>query len=72
MDVSELLCDLQQLRAGYLITCVKSEADSRHINLTLNPVGFLFPEGALKSYLRELPEPLMTLELYDDWIQASK
>ncbi|KAM9715745.1 LOW QUALITY PROTEIN: rho GTPase-activating protein 44-like [Menidia menidia] len=27
--------------------------------------------GALKSYLRELPEPLMTLELYNDWIQAS-
>lgn len=33
---------------------------------------FFFPEGALKSYLRELPEPLMTLELYDEWIQASK
>uniref|UniRef100_A0AAQ4QQ10 Rho GTPase-activating protein 44 n=1 Tax=Gasterosteus aculeatus aculeatus TaxID=481459 RepID=A0AAQ4QQ10_GASAC len=28
--------------------------------------------GALKSYLRELPEPLMTYELYEDWIQASK
>ncbi|XP_030262721.1 rho GTPase-activating protein 44 isoform X7 [Sparus aurata] len=27
--------------------------------------------GALKSYLRELPEPLMTTELYDEWIQAS-
>ncbi|XP_053530869.1 rho GTPase-activating protein 44 isoform X7 [Ictalurus punctatus] len=27
--------------------------------------------GALKSYLRELPEPLMTSQLYDDWIQAS-
>ncbi|XP_067313170.1 rho GTPase-activating protein 44 isoform X3 [Pseudorasbora parva] len=27
--------------------------------------------GALKSYLRELPEPLMSLELYDEWIQAS-
>ncbi|XP_051273539.1 rho GTPase-activating protein 44 isoform X2 [Dicentrarchus labrax] len=27
--------------------------------------------GALKSYLRELPEPLMTYELYNDWIQAS-
>ncbi|KAM9783448.1 rho GTPase-activating protein 44-like isoform 7-T8 [Syngnathus typhle] len=27
--------------------------------------------GALKSYLRELPEPLMTMELYDEWIQAS-
>ncbi|KAM6964423.1 rho GTPase-activating protein 44-like isoform 5-T5 [Tautogolabrus adspersus] len=27
--------------------------------------------GALKSYLRELPEPLMSYELYNDWIQAS-
>ncbi|XP_059386750.1 rho GTPase-activating protein 17a isoform X2 [Carassius carassius] len=27
--------------------------------------------GALKSYLRELPEPLMTYQLYDGWIQAS-
>lgn len=28
--------------------------------------------SALKSYLRELPEPLMTYKLYDDWIAASK
>lgn len=28
--------------------------------------------GALKSYLRELPEPLLTFDLYDEWIQASK
>ncbi|XP_046722173.1 rho GTPase-activating protein 17b isoform X2 [Silurus meridionalis] len=27
--------------------------------------------GALKSYLRELPEPLMTFQLYDEWNQAS-
>uniref|UniRef100_A0A8C9VV77 Rho GTPase-activating protein 17 n=1 Tax=Scleropages formosus TaxID=113540 RepID=A0A8C9VV77_SCLFO len=27
--------------------------------------------GALKSYLRELPEPLMTFHLYDEWIRAS-
>ncbi|XP_028989066.1 rho GTPase-activating protein 17a isoform X5 [Betta splendens] len=27
--------------------------------------------GALKSYLRELPEPLMTHQFYDEWIQAS-
>ncbi|XP_069569580.1 rho GTPase-activating protein 17b isoform X3 [Brachyistius frenatus] len=26
--------------------------------------------GALKSYLRELPEPLMTFGLYDEWLQA--
>lgn len=27
--------------------------------------------GALKSYLRELPEPLMTYQLYEEWIHAS-
>lgn len=27
--------------------------------------------GALKSYLRELPEPLMTFGLYNEWTQAS-
>jgi hypothetical protein len=28
--------------------------------------------GALKSYLRELPEPLMTHALYDEWIAAAR
>eukprot|EP00079_Xenopus_tropicalis_P015822 XP_004913943.1 PREDICTED: SH3 domain-binding protein 1 [Xenopus tropicalis] len=27
--------------------------------------------GALKSYLRELPEPLMTSELFDDWMTCA-
>ncbi|XP_032077020.1 SH3 domain-binding protein 1 [Thamnophis elegans] len=27
--------------------------------------------GALKCYLRELPQPLMTSELYDDWLKAA-
>jgi hypothetical protein len=28
--------------------------------------------GALKSYLRELPEPLLTYNLYHEWINAAK
>ncbi|KAK2585850.1 hypothetical protein KPH14_010444 [Odynerus spinipes] len=28
--------------------------------------------GALKSYLRELPEPLLTYKLYPDWMAAAK
>ncbi|XP_066601578.1 rho GTPase-activating protein 44-like isoform X2 [Prorops nasuta] len=28
--------------------------------------------GALKSYLRELPEPLLTYKLYPDWMSAAK
>ncbi|KAM9579776.1 SH3 domain-binding protein 1 [Guaruba guarouba] len=27
--------------------------------------------GALKSYLRELPQPLMTFELYEEWLQVA-
>lgn len=27
--------------------------------------------GALKCYLRELPEPLMTFDLYSDWFKAA-
>ena len=27
--------------------------------------------GALKQYLRELPEPLMTFALYDEWMAAA-
>jgi hypothetical protein len=28
--------------------------------------------GALKSYLRDLPEPLMTHALYDEWVAAAR
>lgn len=28
--------------------------------------------GVLKSYLRELPEPLLTHRLYDDWMTAAR
>lgn len=30
------------------------------------------PPGALKSYLRELPQPLMTFELYDEWVKVAR
>ena len=28
--------------------------------------------GALKQYLRELPDPLLTLDLYEQWIVAAE
>jgi hypothetical protein len=28
--------------------------------------------GSMKQYLRELPEPLLTTQLYPDFIQAAK
>ena len=34
---------------------------------TLHSVG-----GALKQYLRDLPEPLLTYKLYDDWMKAMR
>ena len=37
------------------------------VNIKALPFYFL---GALKQYLRELPEPLMTFDLYDEWIRA--
>lgn len=27
--------------------------------------------GALKLYIRELPEPLMTFDLYDEWMATA-
>ena len=33
-------------------------------------LGSSLHTGALKLYLRELPEPLLTFELYDSWVQA--
>lgn len=27
--------------------------------------------GCLKMYLRELPEPILTFELYKEWMQAA-
>ena len=39
------------------------------LHLLNNPATTL---GALKSYLRELPEPLMTFDLYDDWMRAAR
>lgn len=43
-----------------------------HLLIFFSSSLFIVWLGALKSYLRELPEPLMTYELYDEWIQASK
>ncbi len=28
--------------------------------------------GVLKQYLRELPEPLLTFDLYSDWMKAAR
>ncbi|KFP68916.1 SH3 domain-binding protein 1, partial [Cariama cristata] len=42
----------------------------------MQPLTYLFssphPQGrALKSYLRELPQPLMTFELYNEWVKVA-
>ncbi|XP_073501320.1 SH3 domain-binding protein 1 isoform X2 [Phyllobates terribilis] len=47
-----------------------------HLDAGISDLGEFMSEphavaGALKSYLRELPEPLMTSELFNDWKKAA-
>lgn len=39
---------------------------------TITPLAPPPLSGVLKSYLRELPQPLMTFELYDEWLQVAR
>ncbi|XP_070847098.1 SH3 domain-binding protein 1 [Chaetodon trifascialis] len=50
-----------------LKTCLDQEMVD-HSEFSMDPHAVA---GALKSYLRELPEPLMTFELYSDWFKAA-
>ncbi|KAI4796682.1 hypothetical protein KUCAC02_026825 [Chaenocephalus aceratus] len=47
--------------------CLDQEAVD-HSEFSMDPHAVA---GALKGYLRELPEPLMTSELYNDWFKAA-
>ncbi|XP_054454350.1 SH3 domain-binding protein 1 [Anoplopoma fimbria] len=50
-----------------LKTCLDQEVVD-HSEFSMDPHAVA---GALKGYLRELPEPLMTFELYNDWFKAA-
>ncbi|XP_073345405.1 bargin [Pagrus major] len=50
-----------------LKTCLDQETLD-HSEFSMDPHAVA---GALKCYLRELPEPLMTFELYSDWFKAA-
>ncbi|XP_042363259.1 SH3 domain-binding protein 1 [Plectropomus leopardus] len=50
-----------------LKTCLDQEAVD-HSEFSMDPHAVA---GALKCYLRELPEPLMTFDLYNDWFKAA-
>lgn len=50
-----------------LKTCLDHETVD-HSEFSMDPHAVA---GALKCYLRELPEPLMTFELYNDWFKAA-
>ncbi|XP_062859864.1 SH3 domain-binding protein 1 [Trichomycterus rosablanca] len=57
--------------AASMVKKLKSSLDSGnvdHAEFSKDPHAVA---GALKSYLRELPEPLMTFELYNDWFAAA-
>ncbi|KAM4525956.1 SH3 domain-binding protein 1 [Fundulus diaphanus] len=50
-----------------LKTCL-NQGTVDHSEFSMDPHAVA---GALKCYLRELPEPLMTFELYSDWFEAA-
>ncbi|KAJ8254349.1 hypothetical protein COCON_G00209610 [Conger conger] len=50
------------------LKCCLDNGDIDHSEFSCDPHAVA---GALKSYLRELPEPLMTFELYNDWLKAA-
>ncbi|KAL4658047.1 SH3 domain-binding protein 1-like [Arapaima gigas] len=57
--------------AASVVKKLKSSLDSGsvdHNEFSADPHAVA---GALKSYLRELPEPIMTFDLYDEWFKAA-
>ncbi|KFW73171.1 SH3 domain-binding protein 1, partial [Pygoscelis adeliae] len=46
-------------------------SDPCHPPTTITPATPPPLPGALKSYLRELPQPLMTFELYNEWVKVA-
>ncbi|XP_034187751.1 rho GTPase-activating protein 44 isoform X2 [Osmia lignaria lignaria] len=81
------LCVSALLRLGMeeegLFRIAGASSKSRRIKLSLDACCLTLPTaleykdphviaGALKSYLRELPEPLLTHKLYSEWMAAAK
>ncbi|KAJ8363334.1 hypothetical protein SKAU_G00121650 [Synaphobranchus kaupii] len=57
--------------AASAVKRLKSSLDCGHIDHNEFSSDPHAVAGALKSYLRELPEPLMTFELYSDWLKVA-
>ncbi|KAI1884559.1 hypothetical protein AGOR_G00227640 [Albula goreensis] len=57
--------------AASVVRSLKGSLDSGNIDHSEFSSDPHAVAGALKSYLRELPEPLMTFELYNDWFKAA-
>uniref|UniRef100_A0AAR2K6U2 Rho-GAP domain-containing protein n=1 Tax=Pygocentrus nattereri TaxID=42514 RepID=A0AAR2K6U2_PYGNA len=57
--------------AASVVKKLKSSLDSGTVDHSEFDTDPHAVAGALKSYLRELPEPLMTFELYNDWFRAA-
>jgi len=56
------------------VRCMKLRLDSNCLDLE-SAVEYRDPHiiaGVLKSYLRQLPEPLLTHHLYEEWMAAAK
>ena len=64
------VCVISYFERQTIVVQIRNLVPVRELNthaLTLHR----FISGALKLYLRELPEPLMTFSLYNEWMQAA-
>ena len=53
------------------VKLIRNAFNAGHLDALLLTRDVHAVASALKSYLRELPEPLLTYKLYPDWISAA-
>lgn len=71
VDHSEFSMDPHAVAGKYTAALLPCVENGSHLYYLSNDNTSSLVTGALKSYLRELPEPLMTFELYNDWFKAA-
>jgi hypothetical protein len=64
---SNMLCS-----ANIGIVCIKAAMDIGVPLLEQTNTDAHSVAGVLKQYLRELPEPLLTFDLYSDWMKTAQ
>ena len=54
-----------------ILNCLQAAFDSGMVDMRDFDSDIHTVAGAMKLYLRELPDPLMTCDLYQEWMQAA-